>query len=340
MRLTFCARGAVLYTDAAGRQRVAAADPVGRVSCHPQPPTPKIMKPLNPLHHIALALGSLMTASSALATEGNGLGLSPDGLENFLVGAAPPPGVHLLVYAGSARYDKLLGSTGDHIGAPDFKINVNFVVPRLVWVTNQKFFGGDLIFQALLPLTSVKVKAGGATFKSSGAADAIIGTAVAWHHSPVLHSVVGVDVYLPTGKYSATDPSSLGKNIWGVQPVYAVSYINPTGLNADTKIMYDINGRNDDTRTRSGQALHADFSAGWGLGNGWVVGLGGHFFQQVTSDSGPNAGTGKARAVGLGPSIRYANAKGLLFTAKYQEESGVRNRVQGSQFLLKASVPF
>lgn len=72
---------------------------------------------------------------------------------------------------------------------------------------------------------------------------------VAWHHSPALQSAAGADICLPSGKCSATDPSSLGK-------------------------------------------------------------------------------------------IRYANAQGFLFTAKYRQASGVRNRVQSSQLLLKASIPF
>lgn len=43
--------------------------------------------------------------TAAHATEGGGLAIYPDGLENYLVGALPPPGVHALVYAGAARYD-------------------------------------------------------------------------------------------------------------------------------------------------------------------------------------------------------------------------------------------
>ncbi|WCM94521.1 transporter [Acidovorax sp. NCPPB 2350] len=288
---------------------------------------------------LTMALLALAGPGAALATENGGLAIYPDGLENYFVGALPPPGVHLLMYGGTLRYDTLRGNAGQSL-VPDFKVDVNVLAPRLVWVTQQQVAGGQLAFHAIAPLLDIKFRAGGATFKSSGLGDVTLGAALGYHLSPQWHQVVGVDVYAPTGSYSATDPSSPGKNYWTVQPVYALTYMQPAGLNADLKLMYDINQRNDDTRTRSGQALHADYAAGWGLGNGWVVGVGGHVFRQVTDDSGPGSAQGKARAVGFGPSIRYANDKGLLVTVKWQKEYGVRNRPEGSQLFVKASIPF
>ncbi len=87
-------------------------------------------------------------------------------------------------------------------------------------------------------------------------------------------------------KYSKTDPSSLGKNYWALQPVWAISYIPPVGVNADLKMMYDFNFRNNDTKTRSGQAFHADYALGWGFGNGWVAGIGAMHFgkRQMIAD--------------------------------------------------------
>lgn len=282
----------------------------------------------------------LACVAAAHATEGGGLAAYPDGLENFLTGALPPPGVHTLLYGAVSRYTSLRGNDGERVGPPDFKVEVNALVPRVVWVTGQQVLGGQLAFEALLPLLDVSVLAGGATFGSTGAGDLVLGTAVGWHHGESLHSVAGLDVYLPTGDYDATDPSSLGKHTWTFQPVYAVSRIDPNGWNGDVKLMWDVNRRNSDTRTRSGQALHADFAAGWGFGQGWVAGVGGHTFQQITDDDGPAAAAGKARAWALGPSVRYATPQGFLVTAKLQREFGVRNRLEGTQFLVKATLPF
>lgn len=279
-------------------------------------------------------------APLAQATEGNGLGIYPDGLENFMSGALPPPGVYGMAYVGGAHYDKLRGNDGTHIGPPDFKVNVAGVVPRLIWVTPYQVLGGSLAFEALAPVLKVDVTAGGQSFHKTGVADLIFGPALGFHHSPSLHSVVALDIYAPTAAYDRTNPASLGKNIWVFQPIGAITYMQPSGWNADLKAMLDINGRNSDTRTRSGQALHGDYAVGWGLGNGWVVGGGGHFFRQISEDSGPNAATGKASAVGFGPSIRYADGKGLLITAKFQKDFAVRNRPEGQSLWIKATLPF
>ena len=301
------------------------------------------MKSTHPLRRVAAAacltalLGACLTAE---ATEGNGLGVYPDGLENFLSGALPPPGVHALVYAGGANYDKVRGDDGQSIGPADFSVKVRAVVPRVVWVTPHQVLGGQLAFEALAPLLNVDVTAGGQNYSKSGLGDVVLGSALGFHHSPELHTAVGVDVYLPTGSYSKTDPASLGRNIVTWQPLAAVSYMPAQGVNADLKAMWDINGRNDQTDTRSGQALHADYALGWGLGNGWVLGVAGHVYRQVTEDSGANAGTGKAAANAIGPSVRYADGKGLLVTAKWQNEFGVRNRVQGQALWVKATLPF
>ncbi len=66
----------------------------------------------------------------------------------------------------------------------------------------------------------------------------------------------------------------------------------------------------------------------------------GYAFWQTTDDSGPNSAQGKARAYSIGPSIRYANPQGWLFTAKWEKDFEVRNRPEGSQIYLKASIPF
>uniref|UniRef100_UPI0032B23123 transporter n=1 Tax=uncultured Aquincola sp. TaxID=886556 RepID=UPI0032B23123 len=60
----------------------------------------------------------------------------------------------------------------------------------------------------------------------------------------------------------------------------------------------------------------------------------------ITDDRGPNAGTGKAAANAIGPSLRYADGKGLLFTVKWQNEFGVRHRAEGQALWAKVTVPF
>lgn len=52
---------------------------------------------------LALALALASASGIAHATEGGGLSVYPDGLENFMSGALPPPGVYGIACAGSLR---------------------------------------------------------------------------------------------------------------------------------------------------------------------------------------------------------------------------------------------
>jgi hypothetical protein len=125
---------------------------------------------------VVLGAGAL-GAGPACAIEGNGLPIYPDGLENFMSGALPPPGVHLLMYGGAMRYDSVRDKNGDKLPIPDFKVDVAMVAPRLVWVTDQQVFGGQLAFHALAPLLTVKAQAAGQSQRRSGLGDVVFGPA-------------------------------------------------------------------------------------------------------------------------------------------------------------------
>lgn len=290
--------------------------------------------------YVATCVLMTFTSSSALAIEGNGLPIYPDGLESYMAGALPGPGVHLLLYGGSMRYNSVRNRNGDALPIPDFKVNVSMIAPRLVWVTPHTVLGGQLAFHGLFPLLSVKETVGNQSKRRHGLGDVAFGPALGYHLSETTHAVLGVDFIAPTGRYKKNEMANLGRNYWTIQPAAAVTYTQPQGLNFDIKAMLDLNMRNNDTRTRSGHAIHADYSVGYGLGNGWVAGVGGYAYQQVQNDSGPFAGDGKARAFGLGPNVRYANKQGWLITAKWQQDFGVRSRLKGHQLLVKAAIPF
>lgn len=287
-----------------------------------------------------LSLVFIVTPSMTMATEGGGLGIYPDGLENYMSGALPSSGIHVLMYGGNAHYNKVRDDKGNKTPIPNFSVNVNMLAPRLIWVTEHKVLDGQLAFHSILPFLDITAKSFKNKYTSRGLGDMTLGTALGFHTSPNLHYVLGLDIYVPTGDYKQSDPSSLGKNYWAAQPVWAISYAPNKGISADIKMMYDFNFRNNETKTRSGQAYHADYALGWAFGNGWVAGIGGYAYLQTTDDIGPNSAQGKARAFSLGPSFRYVNQQSLLLTAKWQKEFSVRNRPEGSQFFLKASIPF
>lgn len=300
------------------------------------------MKTCNNLKLTSLAAVMVLASlgGAAQATEGGG-GVYPNGNENYLAGALPPPGTYFLTYASHYEASTLRDNNGNKIPL-NFNVQADAIALRMVHVTQQQILGGQLLFHAIAPLVDLKVQIGSASGSASGLADLVFGTGLGYHPSDKLHYVWAVDVTAPTGSYDSSKLANLSRNYWNIEPVFAVTYVQPTGFNADLKVMYDFNGVNKATNYRSGQELHADYAAGWALGNGWTVGIGGFVYRQMTDDqqNGATVAGNKGKAYAIGPSIKYDGGKGWFFTAKYERESGVVNRAEGSSFKIKALLPF
>jgi hypothetical protein len=283
----------------------------------------------------ALAFG----LPAAQATEGGGSSY-PMGAENYMTGAMPPPGFYTQIFAESYRADRLLDNRGKS-ALDDFHLSADVIAPRLIWVTEQKVLDGDLAFHLNVPLVDLRVDVNGQHQKKTGMGDIIFGPALGYHYSDKFHAIYALDIFAPTGRYDRGDLANIGRNYWAFEPIAAFSYVDPAGVNADIKVMYDFNLRNRATDYRSGQELHADYSLGWGFGNGWVVGVGGYMYRQTTDDyqDGERIEDNRGRAFAIGPSIKYASDSGWFVTAKWQKESEVRNRPEGEAYWVKLTIP-
>ena len=229
-------------------------------------------------------------------------------------------------------------------------MRANAITPRLIWVSDYSLFGASVALHAIVPLVDLKVELNGQSQSKQGLGDIIFGPALGFHHSEKFHSILALDMIAPSGRYDRDDLANTGRNYWVIEPVYAMSYIDPNGLNLDAKLMYDFNRENPATDYRSGQEFHVDYALGWGLGNGWVVGVGGHAYQHVSDDQCSAAHCAAAavvdaadgnrgRSFSIGPAVQYASQGGWLFSAKWQDESGVRNRADGQAYWLKFTLP-
>ena len=293
------------------------------------------------LQRAALALAGLLATSGALATEGGGSTYAISA-ENFIAGAVPPPGFYVMEYLNHYTSDRVKDDQGNAVPIPDFKLRATAAVTRLAWVTPTEVLGGNLVAHAFFPLVDLSVRAGGTKDSRTGLGDVTVGAGIGWHHSPQLHSVIGLDAVLPTGSYDRNRQANLGRNYLSMQTVGILTHIDPNGFNGDVKAALTFNRTNSDTNYRSGNEFIIDYAAGWGLGNGWVVGVGGHVYRQIRDDrinGVAQAGT-RGRSQSIGPSVRYANDKGWLITAKLEKEFGVRNRAEGNALWIRTTVPF
>lgn len=283
-----------------------------------------------------LALGAACTAG---ATEGGGT-VYPLGVENFAAGAMPPPGLYGMVFGQHYHADTLKDGAGDTLPVP-FGLTANVVAPRVIWVTGQTVAGGNLAFHTIVPLVDLDVRVGPRRESRRGVGDITAGFSIGWHHSPYLHSLAGIDVFVPSGHYDKADLANIGRNAWAAEPVYILSRIDPAGLNADIKLGYVFNRTNGDTAYRSGQEFHFDYALGWAFGPRWTAGASGYVYRQTTDDrqAGADLASGRGRAVAIGPSVKYDSGNGWFVTAKWQKEMAVRNRAAGSAVWLKAVFP-
>src|SRR5690606_31150197 len=139
-------------------------------------------------------------ANTSHASEG-GVSSWPMGIEIYGMGVLPPAGTYGQIFAGNYLADTLRDNAGNK--AAEIDLRVTSIVPRFVWVTEQKVLGGDLGFHALLPLNDMRlnVKNGGDHDHKRGIGDMHLGPVVGFHPSEKLHIATGVDLVVPTGSY-------------------------------------------------------------------------------------------------------------------------------------------
>ncbi len=287
-----------------------------------------------------LLLPALLASVFALAKEGPDQ--YPNGAENFMAGALPPPGHYFINYLGYYT-----GEYRDHNGneIPDLKVNATFNALRYIYVSNHKLLGGDWGMHAIVPFVYQQLDipglGGGSAF---GLGDITLNPLIiGWHLPPDWHLVFGLDINLPTGRYDQNDPTeSIGANYFSFEPALAFTYLNQSGFEVSAKLMYNIKTENDDTNYQSGDDFHMDYLIGQHFGS-WTAGIGGYYLKQTGDDEvngqsvGPDGRRGEVFA--FGPAVKY-DYNGMSLIGTWDHETGAENRFEGDKFFFKFVTAF
>ncbi|MGD9298971.1 MAG: transporter [Thiohalocapsa sp.] len=293
----------------------------------------------------AFAAAALLSAAPALATEGGGSHY-PNGAEDFMVGALPPPGNYFINYLNWYSADSFRNDDGGRL-FDDFNLDVVANTFRFIHVTKHKVFGASWALHAFVPLVNVDVERRIAppfadeSDDRFGLGDIIIDPFILGWHGQNWHITTGLDIYLPTGAYDEDRLANPGRNYWTFQPIFAFTYLSPQGFEASAKLMYDFSTENDATDYQSGQAFHADYTLGYHTGP-WSLGVGGYYYQQTTNDelNGETFLDGfKGRTFAVGPQVKYSHQK-MAVTVKYLAETAVENRPEGGGLWVKFQYAF
>ena len=290
------------------------------------------------------AAAGLATAFSltppAMATEGGG-GHYPNGAEDFMVGALPPPGTYFLDYLSWYSASSFRGDSGDRLFT-QFDLNVVANTLRLIHVSKFQVLGASWAAHVFVPLVNVGVSRRIAppfareTDSRFGVGDLIIDPFILGWHGKHWHLTTGLDIYVPTGEFNADNLANIGRNYWTFEPIFAFTYLSDGGLEVSAKFMYDFNTENRATNYQSGQEFHLDYTVGYHTGP-WSLGIGGYYYQQTTDDElyGYSVMDGfRGRVLAVGPQVKY-DYRNMAFTLKYQAETGVENRPQGNTLWFK-----
>jgi len=290
-----------------------------------------------------------LNAGKALAVEG-GLGHYPAGVDDFMMGAAPPPGFYfenIFVYYNITDYKDARAGDGTPfrdiaaIGKPDVTGYTFIDALRLIYVSKKKILGANPLFHVIQPVQYLHLEASSAlagelfTDTKKGLMDTSVAAGLAWHFNKNWHLLAAFELFMPTGSYDHDDFANNGNNYYTYMPMAIISYISDGGWEASAKLMYNINTTNTQTGYTSGQEFHVDYLLGKHCGK-WAYGINGYYYYQTTKDDfrGQNDITfdgNKGRIFAFGPAVEY-NYKNMFFKVKYQYETAVTNKPEGQRY--------
>jgi hypothetical protein len=297
---------------------------------------------------VKVMLAALLSAAlpwMAHATEGGG-GAYPNGAEDFMAGAVPPPGDYFINYFNYYAADRLKNNNGDTFKGFDLKVAAD--VLRFIHVTDKKVLGGYWAMHAFIPLVYQQVELSApltpVVMDDSRASlgDIIVDPVILSWHGANWHAATGVDIFIPTGNYDKRRLVSVGRNYWTFEPLVGFTFLPGAGFDLSAKLMYDVNTKNTDAgpstgarNYRSGQEFHADYAVGKKMGD-VTAGLAGYYYQQITDDEadGVKVANNKGRVAAFGPALKY-DYKNMSLSLKYLFETEVRNRPQGDNLWFK-----
>jgi hypothetical protein len=179
---------------------------------------------------------------------------------------------------------------------------------------------------------------------ASGVVDGIGDTEItaAWvYRQDTLKVITGLTVALPTGKYEASDPLSVGfGNFYTVRPGVAVAFNASPNWTLGARGSLAFNTRNKDNHIKSGNFGTLDLAAAYRSPIG-VFGPHLLMVHQYEDDNGGNIGPNRFRATGAGVFFTtLVPGLGAALNLSYMKMLSAKNALSGAFFQVRASKAF
>ncbi|MGB7769341.1 MAG: transporter [Verrucomicrobiia bacterium] len=263
------------------------------------------------------------------------------GVEGIKGASLPPPGWYVRDYNVAYYASRDNNALGDNANVPGFRAFTYANVPRVIWITDTKFLGGNIGVDALLPLLYQDLRVPGYDDGTFGIGDLFAESTLSWHPKQFDFSA-GVGVWAPTGN----SPTQLGPSTraglgywtpmltagatWYIddEKTWAVSALN----------RYEFNTEQRDTHVTPGDAYTLEWGASKTVAKVVDLGAVGYYQQQVTGDSN---GSPLNRVAAVGPEVNVVFPKQMLFVSlRYNYEFMAESRAQGSAVTLTLTKRF
>jgi hypothetical protein len=259
-----------------------------------------------------------MSLSSALVTfgvahayeRGAAPWAQPPGLVLGDAATAPPPGLYMFNQVSTFQ-QVLVGPGAPLVGGTRTKVNVDGEATGLLFVPGWTFLGGTYDAVIVQPFLNETISSP-INFEAAGLRNTyIVPAELSWNLGNsgfFIKTGLGIDV--PNGSISGpTGLNGIGSPWWTFQPEFVISYLSG-GWNLTANIFGEINTANSITGYRSGDILHAEFTATKQMGK-WTVGPVAAYVGQVTKDTasptfyGGTINTGSYDIWGVGALVGY-----------------------------------
>tara|TARA_R110002051_G_scaffold48308_2_gene95259 strand:+ start:7131 stop:8120 length:990 start_codon:yes stop_codon:yes gene_type:complete len=280
------------------------------------------------------------------------------GLTGVLDGAVPGPGFYSFEYAQyySGTLQDFNGNDVKPNGTDELKISSMLLMNQGVWVTKTKVLGGNLLFDALVPIVLLDSKDPYDLIGKSGIGDIIVGTGIQWFESKLFGlpfpNRFELDFVLPIGSYNdegGTKPINASSRFLSVEPYWAATLFFNKEFSFSMRNHLTFNGKYKEipnTEVQVGANYHLNYSLEHLIGKSRFVpgqsgefrlGIQGYLAEQLANDkvNGVELANSKESVFAVGPVLQLQTKSGWFLALKTAFEVSAKNRPQGTRTTLR-----
>ncbi|VVE88621.1 SphA family protein [Pandoraea bronchicola] len=270
----------------------------------------------------------------------NGVSPYPAGATVTGIASLPPiPGLFVLQQFSYTFANALYGNDGNKLPLP-FRSSASVATTRIIASYPIHFLGANVYSQLVLPVVSLHMSIAGQSSVQNGLANVTVSPVILqWRPSSSVTIATGLDLMTASGSYSATK-NSVAVGYSSLQPVFAIRYNTPDGLDVGLSNRLMINQTNRDTSYHSGSTYVGEFTLGWNFGP-WKAGVVGAYLNQFADDaqSGVTVAAGnRARSFAIGPAVSY-DGHWFNVALNYQRGLYAANTAKSSSVWLNIAIP-